>query len=229
MLIAEELLLLLTDDTTGAKSADSTKFPYALGGAILLELSMTGRVDVAEKGEQVKAGRLVIRDGSPTDDAVLDLALERLAKREGRKPRDVISHLSKGLADALYERLTERGVLRLEESKVLGVFGRKRWPAADVEHESVLRAAIVDAVTGSHTSIDPRIGALVSLLSAIDKVPMVVVPGQVGLTKGEIRKRGKQIADQAWAPAAVKQAVDAVNAAMTAAMVATTVAATSSS
>ena len=50
MLIAEELLLCLTDEESGATRVDSTKLTYALAGALLLELSLMGRVDVAERG-----------------------------------------------------------------------------------------------------------------------------------------------------------------------------------
>ena len=34
----------------------STEFSYALAGAILLELSLMGRVDIAERGESVSPG-----------------------------------------------------------------------------------------------------------------------------------------------------------------------------
>ena len=229
MLIAEDLILLLTDDESGSRTVGSTEFSYALAGAILLDLSLMGRVDVAERGESVKSGRLVVRDAAPTDDPILDLALERLASREGRKPRDVISVLSKRLSDDLYERLTRRGVLRLQPSKVMGLFPRRRWPSQDVAHEDEVRRQIVQTVISPGVVIEPRIGALTSLLSAIDKLPLVVRPDQVGLSKREIRKRGKDIAAQGWAPKAVRQAVEAVNAAMMAAVMVATTAGTASS
>lgn len=223
MLIAEDLVLLLTDDASGHRSTDSTTFSYVLAGAVLLELAMIGRVDVAGRGETVKRDRLVLRDDSPTDDAILDAGLSRLARLEGRKPRDVIGKLSKGLSDDLYARLVERGILRPEESKVLGLVPRRRWPAVDIAHEAAIRTQIRQSID-LREPLEPRIAALVSLLSAVDQVPAVVGSGE-GLSKREIRKRGKQVAAQAWAPQAVREAVEAVNAAVIAGVVAATSAA----
>ena len=75
MLIAEDLLLLLTADDTGKLAADSTNTDMALGGALLAELALTERVDIAGPDERVREGRLVVRDASPTGDSVLDEAL----------------------------------------------------------------------------------------------------------------------------------------------------------
>ncbi len=222
MLIVEDLLLLLTDDESGAAAADSTKLSYALAGAVLLELSLAGRVDVAGQGEAQKLGRIVIRDSSPTGDSVLDEGLARLSRREGKKPRDVIRHLTSGLRAEVYGRLVARGIVRRDEGKVLGLFPRKRWPTVDATHEQATRRDIVNAALQPGTEVAPRIGALVSLLAAVDKLTVVVIPEESGLTKKEIRRRGKEISAESWAPLAVKQAVEAAQAAVTAAVVAST-------
>jgi hypothetical protein len=57
MLLAEDLLLLLTDDDTGQLAASSAEVDVALGGALLIELALTGRVDVASSDERVRCGR----------------------------------------------------------------------------------------------------------------------------------------------------------------------------
>ena len=59
-LIAEDVFLLLVDDTEGKPSVDSTKFPRVLAGALILELAMNGAVRITEKNEPVKDGRLVV-------------------------------------------------------------------------------------------------------------------------------------------------------------------------
>lgn len=74
MLVAEDLLLLLTDDASGKFVVDRTGMGLALAGACVLELAERGRVGVAVEGEAVRRGRLVVRDPVPTGDAVLDLA-----------------------------------------------------------------------------------------------------------------------------------------------------------
>lgn len=229
MLIAEDLLLLLTDDQSGAPLADSTKLPSALAGAVLLELSLLNRIDVAGEGELVKRGRLVIRDSSPTGDDILDKALSTLSQREGKRPRDVIRHLARGLRDDVYDRLVGRQLVRREEGRILGVFPRNRWPAVDVTHEEALRRDIVEAVIKPSGEQKPNVGALVSLLTAVDKLTLVVPPHSYGLTKKDIRHRGKEITEGSWAPAAVKETVAAAQAAMIGAVAASTAVASTSS
>ena len=72
MLIAEDLLLLLTDDDSGKLTGTVSEVDVALGGAMLIELTLMGRVDVAGPSDSVRKGRLVVRDPSPTDDLFLD-------------------------------------------------------------------------------------------------------------------------------------------------------------
>lgn len=229
VLIAEDLLLLLTDDVTGRPQADSVKLPHALAGAVLLELAMAGKVDVAGDSARVKAGRLVVTDASPTGDEILDEALATIREREGKKPQAVLSKLHKGLRDKLYERLAERGILRGERDKVLGLFPRTSWPAGDVLHEQQVRAAISATLGGDGREIEARIGALISLLSAIDAVTKVVDPHAFGIEKRELKRRAKSIAEQNWASEAVRKAVAAVNTTTTMAIVAGSTAAATTS
>jgi hypothetical protein len=54
MLIAEDLLLLLTADDTGKLAARGMNMKMALGGALLAELALMQRVDLAGPDERVK-------------------------------------------------------------------------------------------------------------------------------------------------------------------------------
>jgi hypothetical protein len=85
MLIAEDLLLLLTDDDTG-KAAGSTQVDLGIAGALMADLALVGRVDIAAAGEQVKKGRLVVRDASPTGDGMLPSGASISSQGE-RRPR----------------------------------------------------------------------------------------------------------------------------------------------
>ncbi len=219
MLIAEDLLLLLTDERSGAARVDSTKLTYALAGAVLLELSLAGRVDVAGRGESVRRDRLVVRDPAPTGDPVLDRGLAELSRRQNKRPRDVIRHLAKGVREDVYALLAARGTVRQERSKILGVFPRTRWPVVDPEPGRRSRLDLKHAVMRDQPPTDSRVAAVISLLAAIDKLPMVVTPDQTGWSKRQITRRGKEISEGSWAPKAVKDAVAAVNAAITAGVV----------
>ena len=66
MLIAEDLLLLLTNDEMGKLAASPSEVDVALGGALLVELTLMQRVDLAGPSEQVRKGHLVVRDASAT-------------------------------------------------------------------------------------------------------------------------------------------------------------------
>lgn len=218
MLIAEDLLLLLTDDDTGKLAASSTLVDIALGGALLMELTLMQRVDVAGPDEHVPAGRLVVRDAGATGDEVLDHALTTVRSREGRKPQSVVTALGKGTRGRLYERLAAGGVLRAEEGRILGVVPTHHWPTQDATHEAVVRAALYSALRHGETT-DARTGALTALLSALDVVHEVVDPRAIGLSKRELTSSASRIAEGDWAAAAVRSAVDSMMAAIIAASV----------
>lgn len=216
MLLAEDLLLLLTEDDTGKLAAPSTEVDVALGGALLVELTLMQRVDVAGSDERVREGRLVVRDPDPTGDGLLDEALTIVGQREGKKPQSVVTRLGKRARVRLYERLVAGGVLRAEEDRILGIFPAHRWPSKDAAHESSVRARLVRALRDGATA-EARTGALISLLLALKAVHKVVDPGSVGLSKNELNANAKRIAEGDWAAKAVKQAIDSMNAAVIAA------------
>ena len=228
MLIAEDLLLLLTDDETGKHVVGNPGLDLALAGANLLELAERGKVDVAGPGEPVKAGRIVVRDASPTGDALLDEALRSCADREGKKPPAVLDTLSKGLRKRLLTGLASRGVLQIAEGKVLWILPTTRWPAVDSKHEARVRE-LVASVLVQGTTPDQRTGALIALLSSVDAAHKVINPSTYGSDKKTIKKRAKEIRQGEWAAGAVVKAIEAVQAAITGAIVAATVASTAGS
>jgi hypothetical protein len=216
MLLAEDLLLLLTDDGTGKLAVSSTDLDVALGGALLVELALIHRVDVAGPAERVREGRLVVRDDDPTGDDLLDEALTIVGQKEGKKPQGVVARLGKRTRVRLYERLVEGGVLRAEDDRILGIFPTHRWPSSDAAHESSVREALLTALRAG-TTTEPRTGALISLLLALHAVHKAVDPDSVGLSKRELNVNAKRIAEGDWAAKAVRQAIDSMNAAIIAA------------
>jgi hypothetical protein len=207
MLIAEDLLLLLTADDTGRLSADSTNTNMALGGALLAELALTQRVDIAGPDERVREGRLVVRDASPTGDDVLDDALATIGHEEGKKPQNVVAALGKQARVRLYGRLTEAGLLRAEEGRILGIFPTHRWPTEHAGHEAAVRAGLATALRDGVTT-DARTRELVSLLLALKAVHKAVDPDSVGLSKRELNASSKRIAEEDWVGKAVRSAID---------------------
>src|SRR5690606_36192799 len=112
MLLAEDILLLLTEDQTGKAVVDTATLELALAGAVLLELALAGRVDVAGPGEAGKPGRVVVRDAPPAEDPLPAAALARIAGVAPRKLDSLLSALKKGPVDEVRARLVHRGILR---------------------------------------------------------------------------------------------------------------------
>jgi hypothetical protein len=216
MLLAEDLLLLLTDDDTGKLAASSTEVDVALGGALLAELALMDRVDVAGADERVREGRLVVRDANPTADSLLDEALAIVEHKEGKKPKSVVARLGKGLRVRLYDRLVQGGVLRAEGDRVLGIFPTHRWPATDAAHEVSVRTGLATGLRDGATA-DERTGALVALLHALKVEDKVVEAGSVGLTKKVLNANARRIAEGDWAAKAVRQAIEDTDTAVIAA------------
>jgi Golgi phosphoprotein 3 (GPP34) len=207
MLIAEDLLLLLTADDTGKLAADTTNMNLALGGALLAELALAQRVDLAGHDERVREGRLIVRDAGPTGDSVLDDALATVGHEEGKKPQSVVAALGKRTRVRLYERLAEAGLLRPEKDRILGIVPTHRWPAEDAVHETAVRTGLVTALRDGVTT-DARTRALVSLLLALKAVHKAVDSDSVGLSKRELNASAKQIAEGDWVGRAVRSAID---------------------
>src|SRR5262249_30692441 len=60
MLLAEDLLLLITDDASGRLSMPGAQADAGLGGANLVELTLLGKVDVAGEQDPGKPGRIIV-------------------------------------------------------------------------------------------------------------------------------------------------------------------------
>lgn len=224
-MIAEDLLLLLYNDESGKPITGNPGLDYSLAGAVLIELTLLRKVDIAVAGDDVKEGRLKVLDTTSTGDAVLDERLAMLAEKSGQKPKNLMGKLSKNLRYQLLARLAERGVLEADKDKVLGLFPVTRWPAKDARHEAEVRTAL-GSVLKLGTRPDERTAALIALLNALNVVPKVITDA---VDKKALKRRAKEIAESEWAAEAVRKAVQEVQAAVTAAIIASTSASAASS
>ena len=116
--LCEKLLLLLLERDGKLISGSTTG--YLLAGALLADLVLRGRVDIAGQGKPVKDGRVLVLSAAPTGDALLDAALERVQRKQGARPSSVIGPLSKGTRPAVLERLTSAGTIGESSRKVIG-------------------------------------------------------------------------------------------------------------
>ena len=206
MLLAEDLLLLVTDDVTGRLSAPAAQVDAGLGGANLVELALMNRVALTGGQDPGKPGRVVVRDASPAGDEVLDAALAVLAARPGARPRAVIGPLGKNVRHALYRRLTDRGLLRAQRRRALGIFPTRTWPAHDASHEEQVRQLLVQVLV-QHAAPDQRTAALIALVHALKCEHKVVDPRPYQLSRRELRARAARVAEGSWAAEAVRDAI----------------------
>jgi Golgi phosphoprotein 3 (GPP34) len=222
MLIAEDLLLLATDDATGKITVSSTQLDPALAGAVLIELVVAGRVNLQGEGRHA---RVIVIDGTPLGDPVLDFALQSLVEEGPLKPVSAIQRLAKGLRERLNGLLERRGILRRESGKVLWVFPTTRWPAQDSGYEAQVRGQVVGALLKG-LEPDARAAAIISVMAAADMLKTVVERADLKAAKA----RGKEIGAGNWASDTVRKVIQEAQAAVaTAVMVATTVSVTGGS
>lgn len=220
MLVAEDLLLLLTDDATGRSLVDGTRRDIAVAGAVVGELAAVGRLAVTRTTGLFGRTELRVVDTTPLGDDVLDDALQRAGGRGGSSPAAVLERVRKGRPrERVYERLAARGILRADHGRVLGIFPTSAWPAVDSAHEAEMRGGLHDVLVVGRTP-SPREASLVALLVGVDGLAKVL-PG-TGLSKRELNARAKRVAAQDVGGEAVRKAVEAMQAAVVAATTAAT-------
>jgi hypothetical protein len=213
MSLAEEFLLLAYADD-GTPLTDGMHLDNGLGGALLLELAMDSRIDVVDK-------RVVVLDPAPTGEPVLDQALERISSAEkSRKPGYWVSKFAKDTRPRVLDRLVGAGVLTMEKDRVLGVFPRTRYPAAQGTEPAVetdARQRMRAAVLGDGT-VEPRTAALCALVAATDLDRKVFAD----LDRKRVKARLKEIGQGAWAAKAVQATIEEIQSAILIAIVAAT-------
>ncbi|WP_285100809.1 GPP34 family phosphoprotein [Promicromonospora sp. MEB111] len=221
--LAEEYLLLALDDTSGRPLLSAQHLQFALAGAAVAELTLRGALDVSDgvDGGQQDRFRVTGR-ATPSD----PLQREILTLLDGRRPKDAIRKIGQGsfartCQESLQQGLAARGVLREEQVKVLGLFPSTTWKSHDPAPETAVRERVLSALTGT-ADVDEATAALVSLLHATD-LTRRIFPDE---DRRALKQRAQEIAGSEWAGAAVKRAIDEVNAVMITVMVAATSAAT---
>ncbi|MDT8324841.1 MAG: GPP34 family phosphoprotein, partial [Bacteroidota bacterium] len=205
--LAEQLLLLATDDEKGAVVlAGSGAIDYGLAGALLMELHLQKRLAWREK-------RLTLADNRSTGSPLVDEAMTLIAA--AKKDRDAkywVSTFSRKIPKLkvrVFDALVERGVLRKEEKKFLWVFPYKRYPESDPQPERRVRDMLQDLIEGRITPTE-RLLALLSLVRACDLIVEVFGKGK----KREMKKRIDAFLTDDRVGKAVSDVVAEVNAAV---------------
>jgi hypothetical protein len=198
--LCEKLLLLLLDRDGKLVSGSATG--YLLAGALLADLVLRGRVDMAGQGDPVKPGRVLVRSPVPTGDSLLDDALDRVQRKQGDRPSSVIGPLSKGTRRAVLERLITAGTIREASRNVLGLFPIRSWPSVDRRPAERARHAVHDVVEHGMRP-GPETAVLISLLLAGGVLHKV----QPTTDRKAQKQRAEQLAQTDWASTATLKAL----------------------
>lgn len=222
-LIAEDLMLLMMDDRSGAIAGAGTLM-YALGGAVLAELALLGRVETEESTSFLGglSGPTVHGVGSdPLPDPLLQQGWDTVAEKP-RRAQTLLITIGTPLREPIIDRLIERGHLHRETKKVLGLFTATKLPAAGDGYEAALLARVRGVLVDGSTP-DPRTGVLIALLSASGTLTSLHRDIPWGTTTYQ---RSKEIEAGNWGAGAVGTAVERTTAAIAASGAAAVAAAT---
>lgn len=173
----EEIMLLLLDDRTGRPvGLPPPAADFAIAGAVLMELSLSGHVDTDLE-------TLMVTSHKPTGDAVLDEALTMMAGSPGKDSRHWIGEIGargERLRDALLARLVQQGVLKLEEGRFLWVFADRRYPKAAEGSAEVreVRGRLRDIILSGDIP-EPRDALMIGLCRATGLVPLLLTPPEL--------------------------------------------------
>ena len=216
-LIVEDVLLLMLDDEYGIPAGAGT-LHHTLGGAVLVELALLGRVQ-AEGGQAWFKGTKVVAAGDGAlPDPLLQSAYDSIAARP-RQVQTLLVTIGSELWKPVTERLVQRGLLRREHKRFLGLFPTTSLPAADIGYESSLRERM-SAVLEHGEEPDARLAAIIALISASGTLPSL---DPVPKWSGAVATRAKELEQGNWGAAAVSSAVIQVAASFSAASAATVV------
>ena len=200
-LIVEDVLLLMLDDKTGAAAGAGTQH-LGLAGAVLVELALLGRIQQDGTGTWYQGKRVVATGEGPLPDPLLQSTYDAIAAR----PQDIYTLLATigfPLSEPVIERLIQRGLLRRERKRFLGLIPTTSLPATNTGHESALRKQMsVVLEDGVHP--DPRLTAVIATISASGTL---VLLNPLPKWSGRVATRAKEIEQGNWVAAALSIAV----------------------
>jgi len=197
------------------------QFDYAVGGAILAELLLAGRLGV-EGSSKKQRGKLL--STQPLGDPIVDECLERVAN--AKRPASLQSWVSqfahvKKLRPRIAERLCRRGILRADEKKVLWLFRRRIYPERDPEPERRLIERMRRGIVKDTPDLDARTVAIISLAKSAGLLKLIFDKETLKRRKLRIEKiiKGEVVGK------ATQEAIAAMQAALMAAVIIPSIAA----
>jgi len=204
----EEVLLLALDDEKGIANLGGWH-TSAMGGAIFAELTLMGRLAVADD----KKRTVTLRNPAPTGDHILDEGLAKV--RDDRKARGAQHWAStfanlKDLQKRAARQLVDRGILSEGEDKVLLIFKRTIFPEVDGGPEKELRERLRRAIFTDSEDVGAETIIIVALTDAADMLTSLFDKKELKARKARI----KGLVSGELAGQATREAVEAIRTAL---------------
>ena len=146
---------------------------------------------------------------------MLDWALTVLPAKDGKRFSSLVSWGRLDPTRHIAASLEAAGVVRIHTGGLFGSFS-PTYPTLDPVPERLLR----ERIDGTLRGVQPPTGsdvALLAILQALHVAPVVLPQQETGLSRGELKRRIKEISGASPVGRAVQRAVDATTTAIIAA------------
>ena len=182
MILPEEIVLLTLDDVSGdALGRTGMAAGLGLAGAVLMELSLAGRID--NDGH-----RLILPSGAPTGEPVLDDSLRLLTLQAPADSRGALMLLlaeAETRRAAVLERLVAAGLLRRERGGFLRLFGT-RYPKTPGRPETDEVRHRLRALVAGEEIPEPRDALLLGLVRSAGLIRLLFTEDELDRHRGRI-------------------------------------------
>ncbi len=183
--LTEELLLLTLEDSGGEfDSVPEIYLNCGVAGALLMDLSLRGRLDSDLSG-------VFVVDATPTGDAAIDRVLVAIAHEpEQLSTRQWISRLAHDapeMREAALAHLCARGVLREKDHAFLWVLNERRYPVVEGHERTEAKNRIL-ALLYNDDIPTPEDVALISLADACFIFERILAPKELARLQPRIRQ-----------------------------------------
>ncbi len=186
--IAEEIALLaLNEDGEIHPKIKSPKFDIVIASSILMDLALHHRIDTDR--ENIIPDKL-----DSMNDPILDVAIEEIKNHGGPIPiKDCIAELSlmgQFFRDEIIYSLLKKGVLKLENKKVLWMFSKRTYPLVEDKEIKEVSARIRNMVFSDNIP-DPQDIVILSILKYADLLDVLFTDVELDDYKDRISQIAK--------------------------------------
>jgi len=185
--LAEDIVLILLDDSSGRlANIDLMTLNYSMAGAVLMELALRNKIDT-------DLDRLVVVDSKTTGIQMLDHYLNIISTEINDTNNNTkywlteFSTYGDEILNAALDMLVDKNILKMEEKKILWVFGTRRYPMVDHTQEKEVKRRIVDLLMSDEIPT-PKDVVLVCLIDTCSLFTTILSEKEVQHLKPRIQK-----------------------------------------